>query len=141
MKEGEELFVSQAEKILNYGASVVVMAFDENGQATEIDDKVRICKRAYDILVNQVGFNPEDIIFDSNILTVATGIDEHKKYGINFLEAIKKIKTLCKGSLTSGGISNLSFAFRGNNRVREIMHSSFLYHAINNGLDLSLIHI
>ena len=139
LKEGEELFVSQAEKILNYGASVVVMAFDENGQATEIDDKVRICKRAYDILVNQVGFNPEDIIFDSNILTVATGIDEHKKYGINFLEAIKKIKTLCKGSLTSGGISNLSFAFRGNNRVREIMHSSFLYHAINNGLDMAII--
>ena len=139
LKEGEELFVSQAEKILNYGASVVVMAFDENGQATEIDDKVRICKRAYDILVNQVGFTPEDIIFDSNILTVATGIDEHKKYGINFLEAIKKIKTLCKGSLTSGGISNLSFAFRGNNRVREIMHSSFLYHAINNGLDMAII--
>ena len=139
LKEGEQVFIDQAKKILDYGASVVVMAFDEDGQATEIEDRVKICKRAYDILVSKVGFNPEDIIFDSNILTIATGIDEHKKYAVNFLESIKKIKDSCPGSLTSGGISNLSFAFRGNNKVREVMHSSFLYHAINNGLDMAII--
>ena len=139
LKEGEDIFVDQAERVLNYGASVVVMAFDENGQATEVDDRVNICKRAYDILTKKVGFNPSDIIFDSNVLTIATGIDEHRRYAVNFLEAIRKIKTACPNSLTSGGISNLSFALRGNDKVREAMHSSFLYHAINNGLDMGIV--
>ena len=128
LKEGEDIFVDQAERVLNYGASVVVMAFDENGQATEVDDRVNICKRAYDILTKKVGFNPSDIIFDSNVLTIATGIDEHRRYAVNFLEAIRKIKTACPNSLTSGGISNLSFALRGNDKVREAMHSLSLIH-------------
>ena len=115
------------------------MAFDEEGQATEIDDKVRICKRAYDILVKEVGFDPRDIIFDSNILTIGTGIDEHKNYAVNFLEAITLIKKQCPGALTSGGVSNLSFAFRGNNKVREAMHSVFLFYAINKGLDMAIV--
>ncbi len=139
LKEGEDEFVSQAQKVLDFGASVVVMAFDEKGQATGVEDRLKICKRAYDILVDKVGFKASDIIFDTNILTIATGIDEHRKYAINFLESIKKIKDLCPGSLTSGGVSNLSFAFRGNNKIREAMHSSFLYHAINNGLDMAII--
>ena len=139
LKEGEESFLFQARKILEYGASTVVMAFDEKGQATEIKDKVRICKRAYDLLVNEVGFKPTDIIFDSNILTIATGIDEHRDYAINFLEAVKLIKNECPGALTSGGVSNLSFAFRGNNKVREAIHSVFLYHAINIGLDMAIV--
>ena len=139
LKEGEEEFLKQAEKILEYGASVVVMAFDESGQATETDHKVAISKRAYNILVNKVGFSPEDIIFDSNILTIGTGIDEHKNYAVNFLDAIPLIKKECPGSLTSGGLSNLSFAFRGNNKVREAMHSVFLFHAINKGLDMAIV--
>lgn len=139
LKEGRDVFVNQASKVLEYGASVVVMAFDEKGQATEVDDKVRICKRAYDILVNEVGFNPKDIIFDSNILTIGTGIDEHKNYAINFLDAVALIKDKCPGSLTSGGVSNLSFAFKGNNKVREAMHSVFLFHAIKKGLDMGIV--
>ena len=139
LKEGKDIFVEQASKVLEFGASVVVMAFDEEGQATEIDDKVRICKRAYDILVKEVGFNPRDIIFDSNILTIGTGIDEHKNYAVNFLEAITLIKKQCPGALTSGGVSNLSFAFRGNNKVREAMHSVFLFYAINKGLDMAIV--
>ena len=139
LKEGEEIFIEQAKKILDYGASVVVMAFDETGQATEIRHKVEICKRAYNILVNKIGFSPNDIIFDSNILTIGTGIDEHRDYAINFLEAIPLIKEACPGSLTSGGLSNLSFAFRGNNFVREAMHSIFLYHSINKGLDMAIV--
>ena len=139
LKEGKDIFIEQASKVLEFGASVVVMAFDEEGQATEIDDKVRICKRAYDILVKEVGFNPRDIIFDSNILTIGTGIDEHKNYAVNFLEAITLIKKQCPGALTSGGVSNLSFAFRGNNKVREAMHSVFLFYAINKGLDMAIV--
>lgn len=139
LKEGEDLFVEQAEKVLSYGASVVVMAFDEDGQATETNDKVRICKRAYDILVKRVGFNPRDIIFDSNILTIGTGIDEHKNYAINFLDAVALIKKECPGALTSGGVSNLSFAFRGNNKVREAMHSVFLFYAKQKGLDMAIL--
>lgn len=139
LKEGEEEFLKQAKIIQKYGASVVVMAFDESGQATEIDTKVNICKRAYDLLTQKVNFNATEIIFDPNILTIATGIEEHKKYAINFLESIPKIKKLCPGAMVSGGISNLSFAFRGNNKVREAMHSVFLYHAKKAGLDMAIL--
>ena len=113
-----------------YGAAVVVMAFDEQGQAVEVDDKVRICQRAYKLLTEEVGFPPEDIIFDPNILTVATGIEEHNNYAVNFIEAIARIKAACPGAHISGGVSNISFSFRGNDVVREAMHAVFLYHAI-----------
>jgi 5-methyltetrahydrofolate--homocysteine methyltransferase len=139
LKEGEEKFLEQAHLIQRYGAAVVIMAFDENGQAASKDEKVRICKRAYDLLVEKLDFDPCDIIFDCNILTVATGIDEHNPYGVNFIEAVKEIKTLCPGALTSGGVSNLSFSFRGNNVVREAIHSVFLYHAIKAGLDMGIV--
>ena len=139
LKEGEEEFLKQAKIIQKYGASVVVMAFDESGQATETESKVNICKRAYDLLINKLHFNSTEIIFDPNILTIATGIEEHKKYAINFLESIPKIKELCPGAMVSGGISNLSFAFRGNNKVREAMHSVFLYHAKKAGLDMAIL--
>ena len=139
LKEGEEEFLNHAKIIQKYGASVVVMAFDENGQATEIESKVNICKRAYDLLTKKLDFNSTEIIFDPNILTIATGIEEHKKYAINFLESIPKIKELCPGAMVSGGISNLSFAFRGNNKVREAMHSVFLYHAKKAGLDMAIL--
>lgn len=139
LKEGEEKFLEQARKIKNYGAAVVVMAFDEQGQAASKEDKVRICKRAYDLLVEKVGFKPTDIIFDPNVLTIATGMDEHNAYGINFIEAVKEIKSACPMAYTSGGISNLSFSFRGNNPVREAMHSVFLYHAIQAGLDMGIV--
>ena len=139
LKEGEEKFLEQASLVKQYGAAVVVMAFDENGQATSIDDKVRICKRAYQILVDKLQFNPEDIIFDCNILTVATGIEEHNEYAVNFIEAVRRIKTECPKALTSGGVSNLSFSFRGNNKVREALHAVFLYHAIKAGLDMGIV--
>ena len=139
LKAGEEEFKSQAKTIMNYGAAAVVMAFDEKGQAAELNDKVAICKRAYDILVNEVGFPPEDIIFDPNVLTVATGIEEHNAYGYNFIEAVRQIKERCPHALTSGGISNVSFSFRGNNIVREAMHSAFLYHSIKAGLDMGIV--
>lgn len=139
LKEGEENFLKQARLIRSYGAAVVVMAFDENGQAAEMQHKVDICKRAYDLLVEKVDFPPEDIIFDPNILTVATGIDEHNNYAVNFIEAVRKIKEVCPGALTSGGVSNISFSFRGNNRVREAMHSAFLYHSIKAGLDMGIV--
>ncbi len=139
MKEGEELFKEQARKIMKYGAAVVVMAFDEKGQAAEAEDKVRICERAYKILTEEVGMDPTDIIFDANILTVATGIEEHNNYALNFINAVKKIKVKCPGALTSGGVSNISFSFRGNNIVREAMHSAFLYHAIEAGLDMGIV--
>lgn len=139
LKEGEEKFLEQAREIQKYGASVVVMAFDEKGQAAEKDDKVRICKRAYDLLVEKIGFNPNDIIFDPNILTVATGIEEHNNYAVDFIEAVREIKELCPGALTSGGVSNISFSFRGNNVVREAMHSAFLFHAIKAGLDMGIV--
>jgi 5-methyltetrahydrofolate--homocysteine methyltransferase len=139
LKEGEQKFIEEATLIKEYGAAVVVMAFDELGQATTIDDKVSICKRAYKILVEQVHFNPSDIIFDCNILTIGTGIEEHNDYAINFLEAVKKITHECPHALTSGGVSNLSFAFRGNNKVREALHAVFLYHAIKNGLSMGIV--
>lgn len=139
LKEGEEKFIECAEKIKNYGAAMVVMAFDENGQAATIKEKVTICKRAYDILTQKVNIHPEDIIFDPNVLTVATGMDEHNEYGINFIEALKQIKEVCPYVRTSGGISNISFSFRGNNKVREAMHAAFLYHSIKNGLDMGIV--
>jgi len=139
LKEGEEKFLQEAGEIARYGAAVVVMAFDENGQAVTRDEKVRICKRAYDLLVEKVGINPYDIIFDPNILTVATGIDEHNNYAVDFLEACREIKEQCPGALISGGVSNISFSFRGNNVVREAMHSAFLYHAREAGLDMAIV--
>jgi len=140
LKVGEAEFIRHATIVKKYGAAVVVMAFDELGQAATEQDKVRICKRSYDILVGpQVGFNPVDIIFDPNILTIATGIEEHNKYALDFINATKTIKELCPGSKISGGVSNLSFGFRGVNVIREAMHSSFLYHAINNGMDMGIV--
>ena len=139
LKEGEEKFIFQAQMIMKYGAAIVVMAFDENGQAATKEDKIRICKRAYDILVHKIGLSPYDIIFDANILTVGTGMNEHDNYALDFIEAVKEIKKICPGALTSGGVSNISFSFRGNNIVREAMHSSFLFHAINAGLDMAIV--
>lgn len=139
LKEGEDKFKEQARKVRRYGAAVVVMAFDEQGQADTIERKVEICQRAFAILTDQVGFPPQDIIFDPNILTVATGMEEHNAYAVNFIEATRLIKSLCPGCKVSGGISNISFSFRGNNVVREAMHSAFLYHAIQAGLDMGIV--
>ncbi|MCX6131803.1 MAG: dihydropteroate synthase, partial [Proteobacteria bacterium] len=139
LKEGESKFIEQARIVQRFGAAVVVMAFDEAGQAASKDEKVRICQRAYKILTEVVGFNPEDIIFDPNVLTVATGMEEHNEYAVNFIEAVREIKRTCPGALTSGGISNVSFSFRGNNPVREAMHACFLYHAIKAGLDMGIV--
>ena len=122
LKEGEGDFVKKAKIVRQFGAAVVVMAFDENGQATSTEDKVRICKRSYDILVNQVGFPPNEIIFDPNILTIATGIEEHSLYAINFIEATRIIKQTLPGAKVSGGVSNLSFSFRGQDVIREALH-------------------
>ena len=139
MKEGEAKFREYARKILRYGAAVVVMAFDEQGQAASLADKIRICERAYRILVDEIGFPPEDIIFDPNILTVATGIEEHNNYAVDFIEATRWIKAHLPHAKVSGGVSNVSFSFRGNNAVREAMHSAFLYHAIHAGLDMGIV--
>ncbi|MEM9918913.1 MAG: methionine synthase [Bacteroidota bacterium] len=139
LKEGEEQFIRQATLVRRYGAAAIVMAFDENGQADTTHRKVEICKRAYDILVERVGFKPSDIIFDPNIFAVATGIEEHNEYAINFIEATRQIKELCPGAKVSGGVSNISFSFRGNNAVREAMHSAFLYHAIRAGMDMGIV--
>lgn len=139
IKDDEQRFRDQAQLIRRYGAAVVVMAFDESGQAVETDHKVAICKRAYKILVEEIGFAPEDIIFDPNILTVATGIEEHNQYAINFIEATRQIKTQCPGAKVSGGVSNISFSFRGNEVVREAMHSAFLYHAVQAGMDMGIV--
>lgn len=139
LKEGKEPFVWQAKRIMRYGAAVVVMAFDEDGQADNIDRKYDICKRSYDILVNEVGFPPADIIFDPNIFAVATGIEEHNNYGVDFIEATRLIKTNLPHAKVSGGVSNVSFSFRGNNPVREAMHSVFLYHAIRAGMDMGIV--
>jgi len=139
LKEGEKAFLEQARKVRRYGAAAVVMAFDEEGQATTVEDKVRISERAYRLLVDVVGFPPGDIIFDPNVLTVATGMDEHDDYGIAFIEGVRAIKEHCPGALTSGGISNVSFSLRGNNPVREAMHACFLYHAIAAGLDMGIV--
>ncbi len=139
MKEGVDEFKRQARIIKRYGAATVVMAFDEQGQAETVERKVEICKKAYDILVNEVGFNPLDIIFDPNIFAIATGIEEHREYGKNFIDATELIKKECPGVKISGGVSNVSFSFRGNNKVREAMHSVFLYHAINKGMDMGIV--
>jgi len=139
LKEGEAKFRENARTVRRYGAAVVVMAFDENGQAATYEDKIRICRRAYDILVNDVGFPPEDIIFDPNVLTVATGMEEHNNYAVDFIEATRFIKASLPHAKVSGGVSNISFSFRGNNQVREAMHSAFLYHAIRAGMDMGIV--
>ena len=139
LKDGEEEFLRRARLCRRYGTAVVVMAFDEEGQAAETDSKVRICKRAYRLLTEKAGFPPEDIIFDPNILTVATGMEEHNNYAVNFIEATRLIKKECPGVHISGGVSNISFSFRGNDVVREAMHSAFLYHAIRAGLDMGIV--
>ncbi len=139
LKEGEDAFIYHAKLVKRYGAAVVVMAFDEVGQADTQDRKFDICKRSYDILVEKVGFAPEDIIFDPNIFAVATGIEEHNNYGVDFLEATKRIKDVMPLTHISGGVSNLSFSFRGNEPVREAMHSVFLYYAIQNGMDMGIV--
>jgi 5-methyltetrahydrofolate--homocysteine methyltransferase len=139
LKDGEDEFLRRARLVRRYGAAVVVMAFDEQGQAVEIADKLRICQRAFRLLTEQVGFPPEDIIFDPNILTVATGIEEHNNYAVNFIEATRRIKAACPGCKISGGVSNISFSFRGNDLVREAMHSAFLYHAIRAGMDMGIV--
>ena len=139
LKEGEEKFRQHAAAILKYGAAVVVMAFDEKGQAATYEDKIRICERAYRILVDEVGFPPEDIIFDPNILTIATGMEEHNNYAVDYINATRWIKASLPHAKVSGGVSNISFSFRGNNRVREAMHSAFLYHAIAAGMDMGIV--
>merc|ERR1711871_335741 len=140
LKVGHDEFVRQARIVKRYGAAVVVMAFDEEGQAATYDDKVRICKRSYDLLVSdEIGFPPEDIIFDPNILTIATGMAEHNGYGVDFINATKEIKVQCPHAKISGGVSNLSFGFRGVNKVREAIHSVFLYHAVKNGMDMGIV--
>ncbi len=139
LKEGEQPFLDQARRIRRYGAAMVVMAFDETGQADTAERKVEICARAYRLLIEQAGVAPEDIIFDPNVLAVATGLEEHADYAINFIEATRQIKQRCPGAKVSGGISNLSFSFRGNDRVREAMHAAFLYHAVRAGLDMGIV--
>ena len=139
MKEGEDAFVEQAREILRYGAAVVVMAFDEKGQADTRERKVAICKRSYDILTRKVGFPPQDIIFDPNIFAVATGIEEHNNYAVDFIEATREIKKTLPHALISGGVSNVSFSFRGNDAVREAIHAVFLYHATRAGMDIGIV--
>ena len=139
LKEGKAEFLEKARQVRRYGAAAVVMAFDEEGQADTIERKVEICARAYQILVEEAGFTPTDIVFDANVFAVATGIEEHNEYAIDFIEATRQIKERCPGALVSGGVSNLSFSFRGNNRVREAMHSAFLYHAIAAGMDMGIV--
>jgi 5-methyltetrahydrofolate--homocysteine methyltransferase len=139
LKEGEQDFLDKARRIRRYGAGVVVMAFDEQGQAETVERKVAICRRAYALLTEQVGFAPQDIIFDPNILAIATGIEEHNRFAINYIEATKIIKQSCPGAKVSGGVSNLSFSFRGNDLVREAIHSAFLYHAIRAGMDMGIV--
>ncbi|MDG2269575.1 MAG: dihydropteroate synthase, partial [Alphaproteobacteria bacterium] len=139
LKEGEEPFLEQARKIRRYGAAAVVMAFDEDGQADTADRKVQICARSYKLLTEEVGLPAEDIIFDPNIFAVATGIEEHNEYAIAFIEATKRIRAELPHAHVSGGVSNLSFSFRGNNAVREAMHAAFLYHAIRAGMDMGIV--
>jgi len=139
LKEGEEPFIAQARTVRRYGAAVIVMAFDEKGQADTLERRVEICSRAWRILTEDVGFPPEDIIFDPNIFAIATGIPEHDRYGVDFIEATRRIKQACPGALVSGGLSNISFSFRGQDRIREAIHSVFLYHAIRAGLDMAIV--
>src|SRR6185437_7851259 len=138
LKEGEAKFRENAKTVLKYGAAVVVMAFDEQGQAATYEDKTRICERAYRILT-EIGFDPSDIIFDPNILTVATGMEEHNNYAVDFVNATRWIKHHLPHAKVSGGVSNISFSFRGNNKVREAMHAAFLYHAIGAGMDMGIV--
>ncbi|MCB0700802.1 MAG: dihydropteroate synthase, partial [Chitinophagaceae bacterium] len=139
LKEGEEKFLEQAHICYSFGASVVVMAFDEKGQADTLQRRVDICERAYKILTEQVGFHPQDIIFDPNIFAIATGIEEHNSYALDFIEATRIIKQKMPLVKVSGGVSNVSFSFRGNDVVREAMHSVFLYHAIRAGMDMGIV--
>jgi 5-methyltetrahydrofolate--homocysteine methyltransferase len=139
LKEGEEAFIEQARAVRRYGAAVIVMAFDEQGQADTLERRVAICRRAWRILTEDVGFPAEDIIFDPNIFAIATGIPEHDRYAIDFIEATRRIKADCPGALVSGGLSNISFSFRGQDRIREAIHSVFLYHAIHAGLDMAIV--
>ncbi len=139
LKEGEEKFLEQARLVRQYGAAVIVMAFDETGQAVTADHKVSICKRAFELLTKKVGFAPEDIIFDTNILTIGTGMEEHANYAIEFFDAVRRLKTECPGAKTSGGVSNVSFSFRGNDVVREAVNAVFLYHAVKAGLDMGIV--
>ena len=139
LKEGADAFVEKAKIIASFGAAMVVMAFDEEGQATTYQRKIEICERAYELLTEEAGVSPENIIFDVNILSIGTGIEDHNRYAIDFIEAVRWIKANLPGSLTSGGVSNLSFSFRGNNAVREAMHSAFLYHAIKAGMDMAIV--
>ena len=139
LKEGEAAFIAQARTILRFGAAVIVMAFDENGQADSLEKRVSFCERAWNLLTKEVGFPPEDIIFDPNIFAVATGIEEHNSYGIDFIEATRRIKQSCPGVLISGGVSNISFSFRGQDRIREAIHSVFLYYAVRAGMDMGIV--
>src|ERR1043166_2211689 len=139
MKAGEEKFIAEAKLCRKYGAAVVVMAFDEQGQADNLERRKKICARAYELLTKTVGFPPDEIIFDPNIFAVATGIAEHNNYGVDFIEATRWIKQNLPGALVSGGVSNVSFSFRGNNPVREAIHSVFLYHAIKAGMDMGIV--
>jgi len=139
LKEGEADFLRKARTVRRYGAGVVVMAFDEDGQATSVERKVAICQRAYRLLTERAGFGPEDIIFDPNILAIATGLEEHDEYAVNFIEATRLVKQTCPGAKVSGGVSNLSFSFRGNDHVREAIHAAFLYHAIEAGMDMGIV--
>ncbi len=139
LKEGEEIFIEHAKKVRRYGAAAIVMAFDEEGQADTAERKKQICQRAYDILTQQIGFPPEDIIFDPNIFAIATGIDEHNNYAADFIEAVRYIKTELPYAMVSGGVSNVSFSFRGNNPVREAIHAVFLYHAVKAGMDMGIV--
>src|SRR5690606_12003051 len=139
MKEGEAAFLEQARLVRRYGAAVIIMAFDENGQADTRQRKTEICTRAYKLLTEQLDFPPEDIIFDPNIFAIATGIDEHNNYAVDFIEAVHDIKTTLPYALISGGVSNVSFSFRGNEPVREAIHAVFLYHAIKAGMDMGIV--
>src|SRR5579872_2310684 len=139
MKDGEEAFLAQARRVRAYGAAVVVMAFDEQGQADTLERKVAICQRAYKLLTEKIGFPPEDIVFDPNIFAIATGIEEHDGYGVAFIEAARQIRASLPHVHISGGVSNLSFSFRGNEPVREAMHAVFLYHAIQAGMDMGIV--
>lgn len=139
LKEGEAAFIAQARTILRFGAAVIVMAFDENGQADSLEKRVSFCERAWKLLTEDIGFPPEDIIFDPNIFAVATGIEEHNSYGLDFIEATRRIKQSCPGALISGGVSNISFSFRGQERVRGAIHSVFLYHAVRAGMDMGIV--
>ena len=139
LKEGEETFISQAKKIKLYGAAVIVMAFDEKGQADNYQRRIDICKRSYDILTQEVNFPPQDIIFDPNVFPVGTGMEEHRDNAVDFFKATRWIRENLPGAHVSGGVSNVSFSFRGNNPVREAMHSAFLYHAINEGMDMGIV--